>query len=52
MKNSIVNKIIIYFFYKDREEVNCKDLEEIKELKDLLEFFDKKYFVFNNVIYL
>lgn len=52
MKNSIVNKIIIYFPHKDREEVNCKDLEEIKEPKDLLEFLDKKYFVFNNVIYL
>lgn len=39
-------------FVKDREEVNSKDLEEIKEPKDLLESLDKKYFVFNNVIYL
>lgn len=44
--------MIDFFFIKDREEVNFYDLEEIKKLKDLLEFFNEKYFVFNNVIYL
>lgn len=44
--------MIDFFPHKEREEVNSKDLEEIKEPKDLLEFLDEKYFVFNNVVYL
>ncbi|XP_065942955.1 uncharacterized protein [Magallana gigas] len=39
-------------FVKDREEVNSEDLKEIKEPKDLLDFLDGKYFVYNNLIYL
>lgn len=52
MKKCIVNIMIDFFPHKEREEVNSKDLEEIKEPKDLLEFLDEKYFVFNNVVYL
>lgn len=43
--------MVDFFSIKDREEVNSHDLEEIKKPKDLLEFLNEKYFVFNNVTY-
>lgn len=42
----------LIFSHLDREEVNSEDLKEIKEPKDLLDFLDGKYFVYNNLIYL
>lgn len=41
--------MIGFFFHLDREEVNYK---EMKKPKDLLDYLDEKYFVYNNVIYL
>lgn len=32
--------------------MNGKELEDIKELNELLDYLDKKYFVFNNIVYL
>nr|XP_034326955.1 uncharacterized protein LOC105349046 isoform X4 [Crassostrea gigas] len=50
MKEKVFKRIKC--FVKDREEVNSEDLKEIKEPKDLLDFLDGKYFVYNNLIYL
>lgn len=32
--------------------MNGKELEDIKELNELLDYLDKKYFFFNNIVYL
>lgn len=40
------------FYITDRREINGKDIEEIKEPNELLDYLDKKYLVFNNIVYL
>lgn len=32
--------------------MNGKELEDIKELNELLNYLDKKYIFFNNIVYL
>ncbi|XP_052702119.1 uncharacterized protein LOC128178800 isoform X2 [Crassostrea angulata] len=39
-------------FVKDRREMNGKELEDIKEPNELLDYLDKKYLLFNNIVYL
>lgn len=35
----------------DRDENEFNILDDIYKLKDLLEYLDKMYFVFNNIVY-
>lgn len=44
--------IIIFFYILDRKEVNDKELGKIIKIDDLLDYLDKKYFVFNNIVFL
>lgn len=44
--------MIIFFNILDRKEVNDKELGKIIKIDDLLDYLDKKYFVFNNIIFL
>lgn len=51
MTTKVFNRI--KYCLKDREEENISnDLDEIKEPMELLEYLDKKYLVYNNIVFL
>lgn len=42
----------ILFYIADRKEMNGNDLGNITEPDELLDYLDKKYFVYKNIVYL
>lgn len=42
----------IAYYFTDRNENDSTDLDKIKEAKDLLDYIDKKYLLYNNIVVL